>query len=246
MGARFLVRFDDVCPTMNWSMWERVESLLLKHRVRPILAVVPDNRDPKLVAGELDRNFWDRVRGWKSRGWTIGWHGYQHLYSTPSGGIMDIHVGSEFAGHSAEAQRGKLAAAARIFAEQDVMPAVWVAPGHSFDATTARLLPEFGIQVISDGFFWRPVRRHECTWVPQQLWRFRPLSFGTWTVCLHMNSWSERALAAFGQQLAAYESAITHLDAVLEQPAPRFGIAERAFESAWRMAVRLKSSRAEH
>lgn len=246
MGARFLVRFDDVCPTMNWPMWERVEALLLKHHVRPILAVVPDNRDPKLVAGEAAGNFWDRVHGWKARGWTIGWHGYQHLYSTASGGIVDIHEGSEFAGHAPEVQRDKLAAAARIFEEKGVKPTVWVAPGHSFDANTARLLPEFGIRVISDGFFWRPVQRHGCTWVPQQLWRFRKLSFGTWTVCLHMNAWSEGALESFGRQLAVHEAAITHLETVLEQPAPRIGIAERAFESAWRVAVRLKSARAEH
>jgi predicted deacetylase len=211
-----------------------------------MLAVVPDNRDPKLVAGEVADDFWDRVRGWQSRGWTIGWHGYQHLYSTPSGGIMDIHAGSEFAGHTVEVQRGKLAAAARIFEEQRVKPTVWIAPGHSFDATTARLLPEFGVHVISDGFFWRVVQRHGCKWVPQQLWRFRSLPFGTWTVCMHMNGWTERAVESFGHQLAVYESAITHLDAVLTQSAPTIGVTERTFESAWRVAVRLKSARAEH
>lgn len=26
-------------------------------------------------------------------------------------------------------------------------------------------------------------------WVPQQLWRFRKMLFGIWTICLHVNRW---------------------------------------------------------
>ena len=53
--ARFLLRFDDLCPTMNWAMWDAIEAHLVRMEVRPILAVVPDNRDPKLVAGPPKR-----------------------------------------------------------------------------------------------------------------------------------------------------------------------------------------------
>src|SRR5436309_501178 len=61
MTARYVVRFDDVCPTMNWSVWARIEPVLAKHNVRPLLAVVPDNRDPKLMIEPPRANFWDRV-----------------------------------------------------------------------------------------------------------------------------------------------------------------------------------------
>ena len=51
MSAKYLIRFDDICPTMKWSTWEKVEDILLRSNVKPILAVVPDNQDPSLRAG---------------------------------------------------------------------------------------------------------------------------------------------------------------------------------------------------
>lgn len=46
--SKYLVRFDDLCPTANWDVWEPVEATLLDAGVRPLVAVVPDNQDPKL------------------------------------------------------------------------------------------------------------------------------------------------------------------------------------------------------
>jgi predicted deacetylase len=240
MAARYLVRFDDICSTMNWPMWQRVEKLLLKFAVRPLLAVVPENLDPNLNVHPPRGDFWEQVRTWQARGWTIGWHGYQHRYSTASGGIIGIHVGSEFADEKESVQREKLHAARRIFDEQRVVPEAWIAPGHSFDAVTVRLLPEFGIRVISDGYSWRPARRAECVWVPQQLWRFHDLAFGTWTVCYHFNTWSEGAFRQFERDLEQYASRLTNLEEVLKGTVPVAKFADRLFESTYRELVRLK------
>ncbi len=51
MKARYLIRFDDICPTMNWTIWEQVEQVLRTYHVQPILAVVPDNQDPRATGG---------------------------------------------------------------------------------------------------------------------------------------------------------------------------------------------------
>jgi predicted deacetylase len=240
MSARYLVRFDDICPTMNWSVWDRVEALLDQHGVKPIVAIVPDNRDPKLAVSEARPDFWERARGWQRRGWAIGLHGFQHLYSSPSGGIIGIHAGSEFAGHDARVQRDKLEAGMKVFREQGLTPKVWVAPGHAFDDTTVRLLPEFGIHTVSDGFYWRSVRRGECAWLPQQLWRFRSLPFGLWTVCLHVNSWKDNTVAQFGRDLGRFASRIVDVDAALARGSPGVGSLDRAFESVYGWAVRAK------
>ena len=61
---RYLLRFDDICPTMNWAIWDKVEEGLRRHDVRPILAVVPDNHDSKLRIDPPRADFWDRVRQW--------------------------------------------------------------------------------------------------------------------------------------------------------------------------------------
>jgi hypothetical protein len=61
--ARFLVGLDNACPTLNPKMWREVEGVLDAHDVRPVVAVIPDNRDPKMMIDEPDRDFWKRVRG---------------------------------------------------------------------------------------------------------------------------------------------------------------------------------------
>ena len=93
----FLVRFDDLCPTMNWDIWERVEDILIRNSVTPILSIVPDNQDPRLDVAPTQPAFWSRVREWQGRGWTIGLHGYQHLYLSRSAGIVGTRPLSEFA-----------------------------------------------------------------------------------------------------------------------------------------------------
>ena len=56
--ARYLVRFDDICPTMDWDIWERVEEILLENKIKPILAVVPNNVDEHLIVTRQKDDFW--------------------------------------------------------------------------------------------------------------------------------------------------------------------------------------------
>src|SRR4051794_18231999 len=48
MVPRYLLRFDDICPTMNWPIWDRVEQTLIDQDIQPIVAVIPNNQDPAL------------------------------------------------------------------------------------------------------------------------------------------------------------------------------------------------------
>ena len=188
--ARYLVRFDDICPTMNWEVWERVEKILIEHAVRPILAVVPSNEDPHLDVAGSNPEFWSRVRGWQQRGWTIALHGCHHVYETTEAGLLGLNRRSEFAGLPREVQAERIAAGLRVLRREGVSAKVWVAPAHSFDLNTIEVLLEQGVDVISDGFFFRPVRLFQAIWIPQQLWRFRPMPFGTWTICYHHNTFT--------------------------------------------------------
>ncbi len=225
--ARYLIRFDDICPTMRWDIFSRAEQVLLSHGVRPILSVIPDNRDERLHFDPPHPGFWERVRQWQSWGWTIALHGYQHRYTSNAPGIVGIKHASEFAGVSLREQLSRLRQAAAIFRAEGVDPRVWVAPGHSFDSTTITLLGEVGISCISDGLFLTP--RFDETgmlWIPQQLWRFRRLPFGVWTVCFHHNRWTEAQIQEFGAGVAGFRSLIVGFDEI-----------ERAFRSARRAPV---------
>jgi predicted deacetylase len=217
--ARYLVRFDDICPGMNWPTWRAIEKILIDADVRPLLAVVPDNQDAKLDVGPREPRFWDFVRGWQGRGWTIGLHGYQHRYVTREAGLVGINPRSEFAGLPAIGQADKLRRAVAIFRDEGVRPEVWIAPGHSFDTATVAALHEVGITAISDGFFLDAHRDGRGTlWVPQQLWSFRFRPLGLWTVCYHHNAWGASELGHFAADVASYRSRITTFAAVASAP----------------------------
>jgi predicted deacetylase len=198
MRTQYLLRFDDVCPTMNWSVWKQVEEILIQSNVKPMLAVVPDNQDENLMVGGPNRAFWEEVRGWQARGWTIGLHGYQHLYVTRDAGLVGINKFSEFSGLPHAEQKLKLQKALDIFERERVTADLWIAPSHSFDATTLQILKDFGIRRLSDGFALYPhLDAQGMMWIPQQLWRFRKMPFGVWTVCCHFNHWAAEDLTRF-------------------------------------------------
>lgn len=222
-SANYLLRFDDICPTMDWAVWDRIEAMLIENLVSPILAVVPDNRDPKLAVDAARLDFWERVRGWQARGWAIGLHGFQHHYVNREGGLLGLNRQSEFAGLPEAEQMAKLRQGLAIFREQGVRADCWVAPAHSFDWATVRALSGLELRVISDGFALAPYRdRHETIWIPQQFATMHAMPAGVWTFCYHHNRMAESALHRFERDLRRLAPAMIALrDAVALAKAPR-------------------------
>ena len=241
LTARYLVRFDDVCPGMNWDVWRDVEPILVAAGVKPLLAVVPSNRDAKLNVGAPDDQFWDRVRAWQQRGWAIGLHGYEHRYVTKDAGLIGLNPRSEFAGVPAAEQAEKLRAAVEIFRREAVRPDLWIAPGHSFDDATVAALKDVGICAISDGFFLSAhLDAREMLWIPQQMWAFQTRPFGLWTVCYHVNGWTPEQLRRFERDIATFRSRITSLSDVVGAPLIR----RRSWHDQWVAKAIVASIRA--
>jgi predicted deacetylase len=251
MKARYLVRFDDICPTMNWSVWNRVEQILKDNRVSPILAIIPDNRDPYLECDPPNPNFWERARAWQERGWTIGLHGYQHQFVSDSPGILGMYPRSEFAGLPLEAQKQKVSQGLEILAAQKIRPIVWVAPAHTFDENTLIALRDSGIRTVSDGFL--PLARYDALgmlWIPQQFWHFRRLPFGTYTVCCHANSWTDIDVEKFRRDIETYRNQFTTVQEVSDAAKrslfakfSRFVISERVWASFYQKLLERKRKR---
>jgi len=228
-AARYLLRFDDICPSMNWETWDAIEKSLEEFHVQPILSVIPDNRDPGLIHSSANPRFWERVRAWQKKGWTIGLHGYRHLYQNSRAGILGLNSHSEFAGMTEEKQQRKISGGLAIMKREGVSPDLWVAPGHSFDLNTLRALKNQGIGVISDGFDLRPFGAHGLTWIPQQLWRIRRLPFGLWTVCFHHSHWRDEDFRAFQDGLRNLDGRLTGVAKVLAKPVRPQGFSGRIF-----------------
>lgn len=197
MTAKFLIRIDDACHTMDRRKWQMLEDLLDTFGVKPIVAVVPDNQDPELMVRAIDSTFWDKVRSWQKKGWTIAMHGYRHVmhYTKKSDLVLPFYDRSEFAGLPYDQQAEKIRASAKIFYEQDVEPKVWIAPAHCFDWTTLEAVRnETHIRIISDGIARGMYFDRGFYWIPQQLWALNERNSGLWTVCLHPDRMSREKL----------------------------------------------------
>jgi predicted deacetylase len=229
---------------MNWRVWDELETFLCHEGIQPVLAVVPDNQDNDLRISPGNPDFWSRAREWQARGWTIGMHGWQHLFVTTDSGILRVNDYSEFAGLSGPEQRRKLQSGTEIFAKEGLTSSVWIAPAHSFDDVTLHLLPEFGFRYISDGYSSFPFLDDSgMLWIPQQLWSFRWRPFGVWTICFHMNSWSSSNLSAFKGNVVQFREVITDFATVTsEYETRRESFVDTWAATAYRFAAEIKSS----
>jgi predicted deacetylase len=217
MSARYLLRLDDACPTFDVARWRRVENLFDELDIKPIVAVVPDNQDPTLRYGDPDPQFWDKVRAWQAKGWTIGQHGFRHeLSPTSAAQYLPINPGSEFVGLSLAEQSEKISKGWVSLLAQSIRPTVWVAPAHSFDRTTLRALEAATpIRIVSDGLARKPYAADGFRWIPQTLWSLTPKRSGVWTVCLHPSTRGDTEFAGLAQALRGpYRGQIASVDEI--------------------------------
>ena len=83
---RFIIRLDDACPKMNREGWRRIEQMLDSYHIKPIVGIIPDNRDENFT-WDVDLDFWDiTVHRWADKGWTIAQHGCHHTALRNTGG----------------------------------------------------------------------------------------------------------------------------------------------------------------
>ncbi|MGB7264264.1 MAG: DUF2334 domain-containing protein [Terracidiphilus sp.] len=213
--ARYLLRLDDLCPTVSRVRWLPFRSLIEEFELKPILAIVPDNRDPELALSPPDPSFWDQIRSLESTGATIGMHGYRHLCTSHDRSLLGLHRSSEFAGVALATQRAWIRDGLSLLRGHGLNPRIWVAPSHGFDGNTLDALRSEGICLLSDGFARVPHIRDGITWIPQQLWGPVEKLSGTWTICLHPNTARSQEIARLRAFLRVYASQFTSVDSLL-------------------------------
>lgn len=187
--VKYFFRLDDIAQNMDWNNFYLVAEIFKLHNVRPLIAVIPDVRDPKLTNYPVKENFWSAIKELSDNGWTIAQHGYQHL-SVGNGGILKIHKSGEFGGINLESQKVMIRAGRKIMEGKSIFPKAFVAPRHSFDENTIRALKQNSFNFISDGIALWPFKKWGIIWLPQILWRPRKGMIGLVTVALHTNTMS--------------------------------------------------------
>ena len=214
MMSKYLIRLDDACPTQHHYNWRQIENILDKYNIKPIVAVVPDCKDPNLQHDKPDESFWSLVKSWAIKGWTIGMHGYQHLFVhvEKNNSLVPFHTRTEFAGMTYEEQSSKIRNAWNIFLENSLKPTIWVAPAHTFDVNTLNALYMFtDIRMVSDCFALNFFTFKNFLFIPQQLWHFSKMPFGLWTICLHPNNMDEKEIFRLEGWLKDYQESFIDL-----------------------------------
>jgi predicted deacetylase len=230
--AQYLLRIDDLCPTIRRSRWEQYRKLIDEFGVRPILAVVPDNRDKDLNGSPADPEFWAHLRAMEAAGAAIAVHGYRHLCQSQGKSLLGLHRRTEFAGVDFEKQREWIRAGFGILRDHGLNPRLWIAPRHGFDRNTLRVLVDLGVEYISDGFARVPYRRYGINWIPQQLWRPMVKTKGLWTVCIHPYAASSEDVEGLERFLERHVDQVTSFDSVLKNFQARpLGVWERMYQA---------------
>lgn len=186
--SKYILRLDDASEKMDIDKWNKIEELLDKYHIRPLVGVIPACEDPMMDKYPVDPMFWSKVEQWKKKGWVVALHGYNHVYCTNKGGINPVNPRSEFAGLVLEEQRTKIRNGIEILRKHEVEPKVFFAPSHTFDENTIKaLIQESNIRIISDTIANKPYQKYGMTFVPQQSGRVRKLPFYMTTFCYHPN-----------------------------------------------------------
>ena len=201
--STYLMRLDDAAEHMNVESWSRVERLLDFYSIKPIVGVIPNNRDEQLCSYPYDDVFWDRVISWREKGWSIAMHGYDHVYVTKQGGINPVQQRSEFAGLPLDVQRKKIKDGIAAFSSHGISPTVFFAPSHTFDEQTlSALLSESKIRIVSDTVAIDSYGEGGLSFVPVQSGRVRALPFRVVTFCYHPNTMDDADFSALEEFLS--------------------------------------------
>jgi len=195
MSATYIFRLDDITPSMDWDRFWALMQLFRRHGIKPLLGIVPDNRDPNLNRRNSHPRFWETMRDLvESDSIDIAQHGYQHiLVHRPKAALLGPAVGirkevSEFAGDTYTDQAFRISEGQKILRRQGLTARIWMAPNHSYDQNTLKALRDNGFTAVSDGVALFPFSSKGLRFVPQTSWRPRWMPMGVHTICLHTNT----------------------------------------------------------
>ncbi len=216
--AKYLIRVDDICEGLNLKNFNKLKYVFETYNIRPIVAVIPNNKDKNLVYENsiYGENFWVLIKSLEKKfKWKVGIHGFEHNYVQKNSGILRINNFSEFAGLEYSHQKQKIEKALNIFNKYNLSTDLFIAPAHSFDKITLKVLIDLGINKISDGFYTYPGKdKNGLFWIPQQLWDFKLKKKGIWTINLHINSWKDNDFDNFTKKIKLFKESIVDFNYV--------------------------------
>jgi len=215
-NIKYLIRLDDACPFMDSKKWLRMEDLLDKYGVKPMVGIIPNNADPKTMIEQENPLFWEKAKAWQEKGWHIALHGYDHCYISDKGmnGLNPMWSRSEYAGVPLEKQKEKIRKGVAILKEHGLVANYFFAPSHTFDENTlTALVLESDIRIISDTVATKPYLYHNFVMIPQLGGHCEDVKLpGVWTFCLHPNTMSDDNFASTDSFIMSHKEQFVSFD----------------------------------
>ena len=214
-----LIRIDDIAENMNWDLMEKSELLFEKYGIKPVLGVIPENKDNELLTYPKKNNFWDRVRAWKDKSWEIAMHGHTHVYDKTchNDDYFNYGGGSEFFGHSLEVQMLKIKNGLKKFDSEKIKIRTFFAPNHTYDKNTFIALKNCGINEIIDGYGLMPYIEYDIKFIPQLFYNIFALPFGIQSTQIHLNYWKQKDFVNFEKFIQKNAKKIITYDQAIEK-----------------------------
>lgn len=228
---KYLIRLDDACPTMNSKLWDKMENILDLYDIKPMVGIIPNNRDLTLEIDPIDNFFWEKALRWQQKKWTIALHGYDHVYISNNGGINPVHNRSEFAGLPLNLQEEKIEKGVEILKEHQLEAKYFFAPSHTFDLNTIiALRNKSEIRNISDTIAFNTYVDNDFVFHPQQFGKFRNIKIsGNWTFCFHPNTMSDEDLNAISLFIKENKSKFVSFDEIEVQNLKKKNVFDKIF-----------------
>ena len=219
-----LIRMDDISENMNWALMDKCEKLFDKFKIKPLLGIIPINKDPELLKLPKNDRFWERVENWKNKGWEITMHGCNHLYTQKSdkNDIFNYGGNSEFYGLDYSMQLNKIKTGLEEFKKREIKVRSFFAPNHIYDSNTLKALKDSDIKIIIDGYGLFPYYKNEILFIPQLFYKEIFLPFGIQSTQMHINEWNDEAYNNFEIFVKKNYSKILNLNNIIEVTNPNY------------------------
>lgn len=217
-----LIRIDDVCENMNWNLMSKLESLFDNYSIKPVLGVIPNNRDEDFLSFPRNDNFWDQVRKWQDKGWEIVQHGDTHIYDrlcSKKSDYFEYGGGSEFFGHPLNVQEKRIKNGLEKFKREKINIRSFFAPNQTYDENTFIALKNCGISEVIDGYGLMPYTEKNIKFIPQLFEKVVLLPFGIQSTKLHLHIWDENDYKKFenfikinSKKIITYDQALNKIN----------------------------------
>lgn len=217
-----LIRIDDVCENMNWNLMSKLESLFDNYSIKPVLGVIPNNRDEDFLSFPRNDNFWDQVRKWQVKGWEIVQHGDTHIYDrlcSKKSDYFEYGGGSEFFGHPLDVQEKRIKNGLEKFKREKINIRSFFAPNQTYDENTFIALKNCGINEVIDGYGLMPYTEKNVKFIPQLFEKVVLLPFGIQSTKLHLHIWDENDYKKFenfikinSKKIITYDQALNKIN----------------------------------